>query len=212
MSSVVRQHAGDPARSRIWRSLGSGCAFRVLQRNLATNLVGDLLLDVGRYRREKGLGICRFRRGCQIGRLQRLRQQVVAQPERWARVNRIRGEIDAIVYVPRVSRPTPAIDDRRVPGVISPSIERTGVIVGRRVNAQLNSTQRIGPIETAVRDPVHVVRSLNEWRAPVSVGPLDIAVSVSVRYDSRAIRPLSYDCLDAARSIMDIHSMRVNSA
>ncbi len=175
------------------------------------HFVGDLLFDFGSDRRVSGFGGSRFGRRGQVRRLQGLGNHIIRQPERRARVDRKRREIDAIISIPGVAYPTPTIGNRCGPRVINPSIVCGRVVVCGRINAQWNSIPDIGLVETVIGDPVHVVRPLNERCTAVAVGTLNIA-AIPVGYDNRVIRPLPYHGSDPPRSVTDIHALGVNAA
>ena len=65
--------------------------------------------------------------GFRLGRIRRLQvcgNQIVREPERCRRIDRIGREISAIVSVPRRATPSPSPVHRRRPWVIGPSVKR----------------------------------------------------------------------------------------
>ena len=50
---------------------------------------------------------------------------------------------------------------------------------------------------------------MNELRAVITIAALNIAMSVTVGYNSRMVRPLSFNSSRTAGPVVDIHTVRM---
>ena len=144
-----------------------------------------------------------------VSRLQRIGDQIVRQPERRARVNRIRREIGAVVSIPRTAAPTPAVRDGPCPRVIRPSIESRPVVGAREVRIHVDAVEVIASVEGVIVVTVGIVGALGVFVAIIPIGVLHIAVAPVADEDAGVIAALDDHDAGSAEPVVDIHAVPV---
>ena len=145
-----------------------------------------------------------------IRSLQIHRNHVIRQPECCCRIHRIRREVRTVVAIPGRRPPTPRINHRCGPRIVSPPVVSGTPIIRRCVTVIRTSAPVVGAVAVRVRTSAHIVGALHiDSAAMAVVGTLGVTRSSAIAHHSGSMAR-AHDSRAAVDPAIDRHPVSLD--